>query len=189
MAAPKRPRAGPGRTSRYRPEYADQAKIACAEGGFTDARLAKLFKVAKPTIVGWRQKYPAFAAACQEGKDAFAVATAETCLLKRVEGYAYTEDTYKPVFSLLRPEGSEDELPPAGLGDDDKKMVLVRRVKKNLPPDVAAIRFLLANLEKRRWAERQKTEISGGLDVNLTMPEETGAMLRGIYGQEEPANG
>lgn len=180
-AVRKKPKPGPGRKSRYRPEYADQAKLACAEGGFTDAKLAKLFGVSKATVVLWRQTHEEFAAACRDGKDAFAVATAEESLLKRVKGYSYFEDTFKPVFAL--DDGDEDgaQLPPEGLTVATDRLILVKRVKRHVTPDVGAQRFVLTNLARNRWAERQKAEVTGELGITHSVPEELASLVTRIF--------
>ena len=187
MSLPKKPKPGPGRGSKYRAEYAEQARIACAEGGFTDAKLAKLFGVAKATIVLWRHKHEAFAAACTEGKDTYLVSTAEECLRKRVEGYTYFEETYEPVLPPIDQKTGELLLPPEGLAALTGKLVLTKRVKKQLAPDVGAIRFALTNRAPARWAEKHKAEISGGLDVSHTLPEEAETLLARLFAQMNQA--
>ena len=186
--APIKPRAGTGRKSAYRKEFDDMAKMACAKGGFSDALLAKLFGVSKSTVILWRGKHEAFAEACQEGKDIFAVSVAEDALLKRVKGYRYTEDTYHPL-ALSGDENTGERM--GGLeeaGTDESgtgKMVLVKRVRKSVLPDVAAIRFLLVNRSRERWAERQSTELAGKVAIENVLPEETAALLLRVYGNEQ----
>lgn len=57
-----------GRPSRYRAEYAGQARELCLMG-YTDERLADFFGVGIATFYRWRKAHPAFALAAQEGKD------------------------------------------------------------------------------------------------------------------------
>jgi hypothetical protein len=61
-------RGGKGRTSLYKPEYAEQAQKLCAMAGFTDQRLAEWFEVTERTINSWKLKHIEFASALRAGK-------------------------------------------------------------------------------------------------------------------------
>jgi hypothetical protein len=56
-----------GRPSKYRPEYAEQAKTLC-EYGATDIEIAKFFKVSGRTIYRWQIEFPEFCQALKIGK-------------------------------------------------------------------------------------------------------------------------
>ena len=58
-----------GRPSKFKPEYAEQARNYCLLGA-TDPDLAKFFGVSRATINVWKQEQPAFAAALAHGKNA-----------------------------------------------------------------------------------------------------------------------
>jgi hypothetical protein len=74
MAAPRNNKnavgnkGGKGRTSLYKPDYADQAQKLCAMAGFTDQRLAEWFEVTERTINSWKLKHVEFASALRAGK-------------------------------------------------------------------------------------------------------------------------
>ena len=74
-----------GRPTDYDDSYVHMAYVACVEGGFTDLKLGKLFKVTKQTIYNWQRAHPEFKAAIIEGKDEFDVMHAEQSLLKNGE--------------------------------------------------------------------------------------------------------
>ena len=57
-----------GRTSKYKPEYAETAQKLCARLGFTDERLADWFEVDVRTIHEWRLRHDEFSQACRAGK-------------------------------------------------------------------------------------------------------------------------
>ena len=77
---------GPGAPTDYRPEYCEEARILCAECGFTDARLAEHFGVTERTINNWKLR-------CIEFRSALTMGKAETddyverCVVKGISGY------------------------------------------------------------------------------------------------------
>ena len=71
-----------GPKKKYKPEYDRQAFIACKKGGLIDLDLAELFGVCEKTIYTWKNDYPSFKAAVQEGKDYYDCAKAEESLKK-----------------------------------------------------------------------------------------------------------
>ncbi|MFP4086398.1 MAG: hypothetical protein ACLFUL_06350 [Desulfobacteraceae bacterium] len=139
-----------GRHTEYREEYAEQAKIACEEGGFTDHKLARLFGVCRSTIANWKKDHPEFKEAVQEGKDAFDSAVAENSLLKRVKGFRYTEVTREP-------------------GGKEGDMVVTKKVSKMVAPDTKAILAFLYNRNRERWSNRQDLAVSGHLTVERSV--------------------
>jgi hypothetical protein len=58
---------GPGRDTKYRPEFNDQARKLCLLG-FTDAELAEFFGVCERTINNWKADFPAFLQSINDGK-------------------------------------------------------------------------------------------------------------------------
>jgi hypothetical protein len=138
-----------GRHTDYREEFAQQARVACEEGGFTDLKLARLFGVCRSTIANWKKEHPEFKAAVQEGKDAFDSAVAEDCLLKRVKGFRYTEVTREPA--------------------EDGEMAVVRKVSKMVVPDTKAILAFLYNRNRERWSNEQNLKVAGNLTVERSV--------------------
>jgi hypothetical protein len=60
------------RKTGYQKSFDKQAYIACAEGGFTNEQLRKLFDVKQyKTIWNWRNANPSFDEAITRGKDEF----------------------------------------------------------------------------------------------------------------------
>lgn len=57
-----------GRATKYRPEYAEQARTLCTLYPAIDKHLAKFFKVDLTTIQLWKTKHPEFSGALKEGK-------------------------------------------------------------------------------------------------------------------------
>ena len=78
-----------GRPSKYKPEFAQQAKKLC-EFGATDAQLADFFEVAVSTINLWKINYPEFSESLSVPKE-MADARVEQSLYRRAMGYEHDE--------------------------------------------------------------------------------------------------
>jgi hypothetical protein len=93
----------------YQPEYTNiAARLICAD--FTEQDLAYAFDVSKKTIQKWKQHYPEFKAACEDGKreqKKRLVARA----MKQAVGYDFTEKNVKRIYNaegkLVKCEESE----------------------------------------------------------------------------------
>jgi hypothetical protein len=59
---------GGGQESPYKPEFAEEAYILCAEQGATDLIFGRTLRVAEATIRKWRLKHVEFRAAIRAGK-------------------------------------------------------------------------------------------------------------------------
>lgn len=62
------PRSKRGAPTKYRPEYAEDARKYCLLEGATDEELALSFGVSVKTIDNWKRKHADFLQAVQEGK-------------------------------------------------------------------------------------------------------------------------
>ena len=133
-----------GAKTKYHKSYARQAEVACAEGGFTDVKLAKLFGVSKSTINKWKHDHPEFSDSVKAGKEKYDTENVEDALLKRALGYKYNEIT-KEVDPL------------------SKKVSTSKIVRKEVAGDVKAQTFWLRNRNRDRWPDTHK------LDADVTM--------------------
>lgn len=107
--------------------------IECwAREGLTDEQISKNIGVAYSTLREWVAKFPAISAALKKGK-APVDFEVENALLKRALGYEWEEVTTE-VY-----------------GDGRKH---VRKVTRNVPPDVGAIAFWLKNRKPKKWRDR-----------------------------------
>jgi len=144
--SPKRtttPRSGPalkrGRPTKYRPQFAEQAKALC-ERGAIDVDLANFFHVSVRTIPRWQVEYPEFCQALKDGKSV-ADERVERALYQRAVGYTF--DAVK----IFLPKDSVDP-------------VLVP-YREHCPPDVTACIFWLKNRKKDDWRDKQQLEHTG----------------------------
>lgn len=79
-----------GRPTRYRPEYANQARQAYALGA-CDEDIARFFEIDISTFYRWRHRHADFAAACVIGRE-HADNRVEMSLYQRAIGYDYTAE-------------------------------------------------------------------------------------------------
>lgn len=145
MATSKQPKKGkapkgkgPGRPSRYRQEFADQAMKLCRLGA-TDKELADFFGVDVATIGRWKLRHREFCDSLKEGKSRADAEVADR-LFKRATGYSHA-DTKFATFE--------------GKITDSKEFV------KHYPPDTVACIFWLKNRRPDLWRDRVGLEHSG----------------------------
>lgn len=140
----------------WRDEYIDQARVACGEMGATRRQLAALFNVSEQTIKLWQKTKPGFKEAVQEGRDEFDNAHVEDALRNRALGYDYWEVT-------------EEMARDADYKTGQAKMVVTKRVKKQVAPDVGAISVWLFNRNPDRWKNpRHQVDLGEG-KINLVV--------------------
>jgi len=144
---------GKPKQSKFDDDYPRMAQVACAEGGFTDIKLAKLFNVQKSTINNWKKEYPEFKAALKAGKDTFDIEVVEKSFLKRCTGYNFTEITREPqITKVMHGDGTQEEV---------YKMVVTKRVRKHVVPDAKGCMDWLTNRAPDRWKKSKHVEITG----------------------------
>ncbi|MGK3273546.1 terminase [Comamonas kerstersii] len=137
-AAPVAKRAG-GRPSKYKAEYAEQAKKLCMLG-MTDAELAAFFEVSESTLNLWKQAHPEFSESLKGGKT-LADAEVSAKLFHRATGYEHPEDDIRVVNG----------------------QIVITPTIKHYPPDTTAGIFWLKNRQRDKW--RDKPEADSDDDV------------------------
>lgn len=133
-----------GAPTKWRPEYAEQARKYCLLDGATDEELATSFDVSVKTIDNWKNKYPDFLQAVQEGKK-IADANVAEAFYKRAVGIEYTEVTRELVGSDL---------------------TVTKEVTKLIPPDAGAALNWLKNRQREKWRDKVEVAHSGKIDSN-----------------------
>ena len=136
MAKPKKaePKAI-GRPSKYKSEYAEQAKKLCMLG-MTDKEMASFFEVSEQTLNTWKQVHPEFLESLKGGKDLIDAQVAAK-LFHRAIGYEHPEDDIRAVNGVI----------------------VITPMVKHYPPDTTAAIFWLKNRQPQRW--RDKPEDAG----------------------------
>ncbi|GAB3995268.1 hypothetical protein GCM10028807_34980 [Spirosoma daeguense] len=133
-----------GAPTKYKSEYAEQARKFCLLEGATDEELATAFGVSIRTIDNWRHQHPDFLQAVQEGKK-IADANVAEGLYKRATGMNYTE--------VIRE-----------LVDDEMKVV--KEITKLIPPDTGAALNWLKNRQPTKWRDQQTINYLGKIESN-----------------------
>lgn len=142
--------ARPKGSGKYKKEYDNIAYVACVEGGFTIAKIAKLFSVDRATVYRWIDKESSFRDSINTARDKFDTLTAEKSLYKRLNGFRFKETIKERVVSI-------DET----TGEVETKLVVTKEVSKQQPPDVTALIFFLKNRQPDRWRDVKRSELTG----------------------------
>lgn len=156
---PKPPRKGvapaeakpPGRPSKYRDEFADQARKLCLLGA-TDVELADFFEVHPDTITEWKNVHDEFSVSIKRGK-LQADANVADRLYQRAMGFEH-DDVHVSNY-----QGA----------------VTLTPIRKVYAPDTGAAVFWLKNRQSKHWREKQEVEHTGNLlDSLLAAVDGTG---------------
>jgi hypothetical protein len=126
-----------GRPTKYKPEYAEQARKLCALGA-TDAQLADFFEVSISTVSLWKVKHQEFSESISIPKE-MADSRVEQSLYRRAMGYEHDEVDIRVV-------GGE---------------IVETAIRKYYPPDSTAMVFWLKNRKPEQWREVKAVELTG----------------------------
>lgn len=152
-----------GHPTDFKDEYIHQAHVVCADGGFTNCKLGKLFKVNTRTISNWLNKHPEFKAAVLSGKDEYDSNHIEKSLLKRAKGFQYTETTSELTF-IDDPNAYQPNPMQELHGMERRKInayIPVKKVVKFIAPDTRACEIWLCNRSSGRWKRIKHVELTG----------------------------
>lgn len=140
-AAPSAQPAPPGRPSKFKPEFIEQARKLCKLGA-TDRELADFFGVTEKTLNNWKLESDEFLQSLKSGKNE-ADDRVERSLFARAIGYEHDDLDIRVI------EGRIEQTP----------------IIKRYPPDTTAAIFWLKNRRKEEW--RDKVDVNhGGQDGN-----------------------
>lgn len=135
-----------GRPSKYKQEYAEQARKLCLLGA-TDAKLADFFEVDEATINRWKHDFPEFCKSLKAGKIQADAEIAES-LFNRAKGYV------APDLDIKMYEGEIIETP----------------YMKHYPPDATSMIFWLKNRQPDLWREkREAVEINDDNEITINV--------------------
>ena len=111
-----------------------------ARDGLSDKQICINIGITQETFYQWSKSYPSFSEAVKKGKAPVDIEV-ENALLKRALGYKYEEITEEY-------DGRDFKKGEA------KKPKSVKRVTKEVAPDVGAIAFWLKNRRPDKWRDR-----------------------------------
>ncbi|MDM0041867.1 helix-turn-helix domain-containing protein [Variovorax sp. J22R193] len=109
-AAAKPPARKPGRPSKYKEEFAEQARKLCLLGA-TDKDLGNFFEVSEQTVNTWKIEHPAFLESLKAGKQ-MADAEVARSLFERATGYSHKAVKILVVDKEVRHEEYVEHYPP-----------------------------------------------------------------------------
>jgi hypothetical protein len=127
-----------GSKSKYTDEFPALAE-GYARQGLSDVDIAKNLGISLETYYSYQKKHPKFFEAIREGKKP-ADLIVENALYKRCIGCTV-----------------EEEHTEVSQGENGRKIVKKKIIKKQLPPDVNAARYWLSNRQKERWSNNPET--------------------------------
>lgn len=147
--------APPGRPSKFKEEFADQARKFCLLGA-TDAQLAEFFGVCEATINNWKLEHPEFLESIKRGK-LQADADVADRLYQRAMGFEH-DDVHV---------------------SNHQGMITLTPIRKIHAPDTTAAIFWLKNRQSKNWRDKQEVEHSGNLfDSLLAAVDGTGLKVK-----------
>ena len=139
-----------GRPSKYSKKIHDDLVYKLARDNKSNDEIADLFGIVPSTFYEWLNTHDSFSESYKKGLDA-KLDKVELNLYQRASGMTYKETTKTVV---------------KGKKGEDVGKAEVKEVTKYLPPDVAAMCFILKTQRRDKWAERQEVDINDG---SLTM--------------------
>lgn len=125
-----------GRPTKYKQEYAEQARKLCLLGA-TDAKLADFFEVTESTINEWKLKHSDFSESLKFGKMQ-ADAEVANSLYNRAMGYSHKEEK---VFN-------------------NQGEILTHETIKHYPPDATSAIFWLKNRQPDIWRDKHEHNVT-----------------------------
>lgn len=140
-----------GSPSKFRPEYIIIIKNLAAKG-FIDKEICDTLLITEPTFIKWKRDFPEMLKAYKEGKEN-KVEQVVRALEKRAIGCTIEERIYEP--KMIKRNGK--------LIPSKHRVTLIRKIKKELPPDQGACALYLKNRDPDNWRDKQEIEHSGNM--------------------------
>lgn len=125
--------------SKYSPKMVEAVGQLAAKGA-TNKQIIQAVGVSTKTFYEWLKNEPEFAETINQNRKVVAQEVVPK-LVKRAKGYAYTEKTVE-----------------YGYKDGERVKLSEKTVRKQLPPDVAAAKYILNNWDPENWSDKQSLE-------------------------------
>ena len=116
---------------------------AWCRDGLTDEQIARNMGIATSTLYNWKRDHVEIMEALKKGKEVVDIEV-ENALFKRAMGYEYEETTEEAVFNKATKEW---------------EMVVTRKQRKTVPPDVTAQIFWLKNRLPGKWRDKKAVDM------------------------------
>jgi hypothetical protein len=132
-----------------------KAAVKLAKKGCSNNKISENLKITVDTYYRWRREYPEFDEAIADARLGD-LDDIEQSMGQLARGYEYQEESVEIV-------------------DDGGRKVVKKKVsKKQAPPNLGAQKFILSNRRKARWAEKIEAEVTGGISIEIGLPEVLG---------------
>lgn len=122
---------------------------AWARDGIPEKDMAKKLSVPYSSFRAYKKVIPQLAKILKENKEIYDIKL-ENALFKRALGYSFTEETR---------EASTD--PKTG----ETKLAVTKKVTKDIPPDVGALKFSLINRMPEKYKDKQAVQHDGEISI------------------------
>lgn len=141
-----------GRPTKYSKAIHDDLVYKLVRDNKLNDEIADLLGIGARTFYDWLDRYPSFSQSYKKGMEA-KLDKVEMNLYQRAEGITYKE-TKKTVVK--------------GKDGNEVGKAEITETTKFIPPDVAAMCFILKTQRREKWAERQEVDINdGSLTINV----------------------
>ncbi len=149
-----------GRPSKYNPGIHTQLAYWMAKNGLTDRQMAEAMHISVRTLENWKVRHEEFVHSTKKGKEQVDVLV-QGSLLQRALGYEY-EEIHRERVTVK-----------SDSGEPTSRMVVVKKIKKHVHPEVVAQIFWLKNRRPEEWRDRKALEITGegGKPIQVVFPE------------------
>ena len=150
-----------GRKSKYATHVEPRLETirAWRSCGVTEKDIAKNLGVSERTFADYKKQFPQLLQVLKTGLDD-ANAIVQNALYRRASGYTYEEVETTVVKDAKDLDAKELE----AAAKDGKKptgKVTVKRVQKQMAPDVTAAIFILQNRDRAHWKDRRAIDLGG----------------------------
>lgn len=119
-----------------------------ARDGLTEETIAHNMGVSIRTLFDWKKRFPALSAALKKGKGPADIEI-EDALYKSAHGYTVTE-TVEEIYTSGE-KGPDGQYKVTGRH--------IRKITREVPPNVTAIIYWLNNRKPERWRNRKPAEV------------------------------
>jgi len=136
---------------KYTAEFPNRAEDL-ARQGLRDVDIAKKLGISVDTFYEYQKTYPEFSEAIKKGKAPIDFEV-ENKLLKRAQGYDYEE--VHAEYNIGK-KGQEKAVPSK-----------IKKIKKEVVPDVTAQIFWLKNRRPKIWRDKHDIDMTGNMNITV----------------------
>jgi len=151
---------------KYGPKFLRLAEKLASRGAL-DKEIYESIGISADTFYIWKRNHPEFEYAIQDARLP-SLNDIEAAMYKRAMGYEYEEVTTETTV----------------VGDTTLPEKKTKVAKKQVAPSETAQKFILSNRRRARWSEKIEAEVTGGLSIEIGLPESLGGS--GPSESEEP---